>query len=417
MRRALRAVPVALLVLSLVSIAVMPRGGNTVPLYAARTGLMCSTCHFDPNGGGPRNDFGFAFAKNRHRIEAESDSTSPWVDLTLTNRVGDNFPLYFGVNQRFMAFTNQFQKDKGTDRAGFYNMENSVHMAFQPHPKLTLVYSRDGFNTGSSSKDAWGMISGGPASSYVRAGQFRVPFGLRTDDHTVATRNSFLDFWPTVGRFLPFDPRSVDQGLEVGAESHGAFGRLALTNGATNPLSSPNNHAQAFTGKLGYNNAHHQMAVSLYDDFHQETDYSDVTPVDRGVRFTRWGWYAMTHVGPVSALGEIAAGTDEQLSGDPVSPLAKTNRLAWYAQVDYTPARPWNFRARMDRLELDRSSDERLRDLASWNRWALECDWVPVPFAEIRATYRVIDPVAEKDLSDVELKSEKQAYLQFHFSY
>lgn len=414
MHRALRAAPAALLVLSLVTIALTPRGGSTVPLFAARTGLQCGTCHFDPNGGGPRNEFGFTFAKNRHHIEAEPEG-SEWKDLTLTNRVGENFPLYFGVNQRFMLFGNKLAKDEGTDRVGFYNMENSLHLAFQPHPRLTLVYSRDGFNQASSSKDAWGMISGGPANLYLKAGQFRVPFGLRMDDHTVATRNSFLDFWSPGGRFLPYDPRAMDQGLEVGAESNGVFARASLTNGGNNPFSAPNNHSQAASGKLGWNHPRYQGALSVYDDLRLENDFTSGR--DEGLRSSRWSYYGMTHAGPVSLLGEVSAGTDEVLTSDPLNPVGKVNRLAYFAQLDWSPARPWSFRVRYDHLELDRSTDDAVRDAASWNRWALEGEWVPVPFAEIRWTARVIDPVADRDAFDQELESETQGYLQFHFSY
>ena len=39
--------------------AAQERGGaDRAALYAARTGLMCQSCHFDPNGGGPRNFYG-----------------------------------------------------------------------------------------------------------------------------------------------------------------------------------------------------------------------------------------------------------------------------------------------------------------------------------------------------------------------
>jgi len=105
-----------------------PRRAQTVPLYAARTGLMCESCHFDPNGGGPRNEFGFGFAKNRHTLAAE-DSTSRWKDLTLTNRVGENIPVYFGVNQRFMLLTNQHVQQGSIERLAFFNMENAIHLA------------------------------------------------------------------------------------------------------------------------------------------------------------------------------------------------------------------------------------------------------------------------------------------------
>ena len=72
------------------------RTGDTVPLYAARTGLMCESCHFDPNGGGPRKEFGFVFARNRHTLEPE-DTTSRWHDLAVVNRLGENVPIYIGA--------------------------------------------------------------------------------------------------------------------------------------------------------------------------------------------------------------------------------------------------------------------------------------------------------------------------------
>src|SRR5689334_15015503 len=158
MKQILRSVPYLLIALCLASLLV-PRRAITVPLYAARQGLMCGTCHFDPNGGGPRNEFGFNFEKNRHSMIA--DTSGEWKDLNLVNRVGDNFPLYFGLNHRLMLLADATSSDH-LDRLGFFNMESSVHMAFQPHQRLALVYSRDGFDEGSTTKEAFGKISGFP---------------------------------------------------------------------------------------------------------------------------------------------------------------------------------------------------------------------------------------------------------------
>jgi hypothetical protein len=168
MRRLLRLAPLLLLTASLAAL-LSPRGARTVPLYAARTGLMCQTCHFDPNGGGPRNEFGFAYEMKRHSLEPEPDSTA-WSDLALTNRVSESLPLYVGLDQRFMALANSSTHEDSLDRAGFYNMENAFYLTFQPHAMLTLVYARDGFNEGSSTKDAFGMISGLPVNGYLKAG-------------------------------------------------------------------------------------------------------------------------------------------------------------------------------------------------------------------------------------------------------
>lgn len=406
MPRLLRAIPPALAAVPAVLLLVAGRG-LTVPLYAARQGLMCQSCHFDPNGGGPRNDFGFAFARNRHSLEA--DTTGAWKDLNLVNKVGDNFPLYFGVNQRLMYIANRQLAPRGLDHAGFYDMESSLHFAFQPHPRLTLVYSHDGFDEFAVvTKEAFGILSL-TRDLYLRAGQFRVPFGLRLDDHTVATRNSFLDF-ETGQAFLPYDPRRTDRGVEVGGSRGPWFGRASFTDGASNPLGFANTNAQAEAAKLGFNLSHVQGAASFYDDY----SYG-VGPAQR-VRATRWGYYGLGHAGPFAFLGEIAAGTDRFVASSP-GPDVRVNLLAGWAEADYSPARAYNFRVRYDRLELDRASDPAVRDQNTYNRYALEGEVVPVPFAEIRWALRLIDPVATRDVFNQPLNNEKQGFIQFHFSY
>lgn len=408
MRLIHRALFVAAVLLGLAVLA-RPRVADTVPLYAARTGLMCQSCHFDPNGGGPRNDFGFAYAKNRHSLEAE-DSTSKWHDLDLTNRVGDRMPLYIGVNQRFMLLANSATKSDSIDRTGFFNMERAIHITFQPHPKLTLVYTTDAFAEGpvsrAESKEAFGVI-GMPGGLYLKGGRFRNLFGLRMDDHTVATRNSFLDFTTVSGgSFLPYDPRFPDMGVEVGGDRGGFFGRASYTNGATDVFSfTP--YAQTEAVKLGFNTSGYQGGVSFYD----EVDHTRVFDTGTGEaigwtqpRFTRWGYYTLTHYGRAALLGEIAAGTDDRDG-------AKTNLLAGWVEADYAIERDISVRLRYDRVTLDRSTDDTIRDANTHSRYAVEGEFVPVPFAELRWAVRYIDHAA----SDV--KDEKQAFLQLHFSY
>ncbi len=415
MRRLFLAFPVFLLLASGVALLTTPQLGIGVPLYAARTGLMCKTCHFDPNGGGPRNEFGFAYGKNRHSLEAET--TGDFTELSLTNRVSDTFPLYVGVNQRFMMLANQQLKDSGVDRLGFFNMENSIHFTFQPHPRLTLVYTRDGFNEGSSSKEAFGMI-GLPGELYLKAGQFRVPFGLRMDDHTVATRNSFLDF-QNGERFLPYDPRRVDRGVEIGGDRGSMFGRIAYTNGSNDVFGSTHSIAHATTAKLGVNTPHYQGGFSVHDDFHREDDILG-GPAPVGERSTRWGYYGLAHSGRFAFILEAAAGTDRLQTVNLDSGLgevSEVNRLAYFAEANYSPARAHNLRVRYDYLDLANGSPDLVAEQFQYRRYAIEGEYAPVPFAELRWTLRLIDPVAEKDLSDLEIKNEKQAYLQLHFSY
>lgn len=408
MLRLPRLAPLLILAAALSGLAFLPRTGKSVPLYAARTGLMCQSCHFDPNGGGPRNEFGFAYAKNRHSLEP--DTTGEWKDLALRNRVGDDFPLYFGLNQRFMLLASRQDEPVGDpiDRVGFWNMQNSIFVTFQPHPRLTLVYNLEAVGSNVESRDAFALLGLG-AESYLKAGQFRNPFGLRMGDHTVATRNSFLDY-QTQGRFLPYDPRRVDRGIELGGTHGNYFARASFTNGTSaNTPPRDDQHPQTVAAKLGYNRAGYQGGVSVYDSWARSS-----FDASRSNRASRWGCYALAHHGPVALLGEIAAGTDQAWAAGSVS---RTNSLAGFIEADWAPHRAYNLRVRYDRLELDRSSDEAVDALNSWNRYALEGEWVPVPFAELRWTLRVIDPIAESDPFGTELKSEKQAYLQLHLSY
>jgi hypothetical protein len=403
MRSLFRAIPVALLFASLLALLV-PRGAHTVPLYATRTGLMCQSCHFDPNGGGPRNEFGFAFAKNRHSLESE-DSTSQWKDLNLTNRIGENMPVYLGLNHRFMLLASTSIKSDSLDRFGFFNMENQFHIAFQPHARLTLVYTRDGFNAGSQSREAYGMIGGLPLNGYLKLGRIMTPFGLRMDDHTVATRGSFL-FISSGERFLPYDSREPDMGLEYGMERVGIFGRASFTNGRADPLGR-NRFAETVALKLGYNSSYYQGAFSFYDDYAKEKP-SGITDQ----RLTRWGYYALTHFRSLAAIGEIAAGTDES---QPVPPSTvrglKTNRLAGFGELNYALGRSINLRGRYDYFVTNRSSDKTVRRDATHDRWGIGGEWVPVPFAEIRM---MMEWINQKDPT---VKDNTEAYLQAHFSY
>ena len=411
MRLSLRAVPVLIAAASLSPLLFLSTPGKSTPLYSTRTGLACVNCHFDPNGGGPRNAFGFAFAKNRHSMDAETSGV--FKDLDLTNKVSEQLPLFFGVNSRLMALADDAQDPpSGLDRFGFFQMETQLHLAFQPHRLLTLVYTTDGFGTDPNprvTREAWGML-GSAADKYVRAGVFRVPFGLRMDDHTVATRNGFTDFQSPQTFVLPYDPRIGDQGIEVGGSKGEFQGRLAYTDGSSSPFNGgpdPRTHAQAFSGKLVYTDPRYQVGLSGYDEWVPATGAGSRT------RAERWGTYATTHRGQVSLIGEVVSGTDELATATTGS--TKVNKLGWFVEGDYQASRGVNFRLRYDRLEGARVGDSVIRDLNSYDRYALEGEVVPVPFCQLRWTLRLIDPVGDRPATYSD--TEKQAYIQAHFSY
>jgi len=374
--------------LALAAFALFPRMAHAVPAYAARTGFTCVSCHFDPDGGGPRKELGFLFARQRHSTLPDTSQT--WSGLNeLTNRLGDWF--YFGTNTR-MYYLYDHAKSYGTIPASnistFFQMQSAVYLTARPHDHLLLAWSLD-FNelTGSKTRDAYGMIDGLPHGLYIRAGQFRNPFGLRLDDHTAGTRYGFLSPPFDAGGALPFDPRQPEAGIEVGAggQPQQFFGVLAVQNGA----GAFANDVHTETVKLGINHRPITAAISGYDQYASSTHE----------RFTRWGAYALWgYAQKVSLTAEAVGGENKAPSG------AVTRVAGLYLEGGYTYSRSLTFNARYDFLDENRDAD----GLAA-ERYMGEVVWTMVPFADLRMSYRHITPEMAGD--------EDQGLAMFHFYY
>ena len=362
------------------TVVACPPAASALPLYATRQGLPCSTCHFDPQGGGPRNDFGFLYEKNRHSMLPD---VGKWADLVLANKLGD--ALYFGTNmrQQYTYVAPVGAKDPAVST--FFPMQGAFYATFAPHPNLTVVYNHDLRQT----RDAWGMVHDLPLGFYVKAGQFRVPFGLRIDDHTGAMRAGFREAaagsFGTSG-FLPYDPRDVEGGLEVGfTPGPGFLASTAITNGG--PAFA--NHAQALTGKVAYFHSRFVAGISGYRNYVNTTKHTE----------TRGSLYAGLNVLPsVQLLAEGGLGRGDDGAG------TLTDPRGIYAEADVRVAREWNLRAKYDFIDLDHRVAGRAQE-----RYTLETDFTPVPFADLKLSLRRVVP---EDAPD-----ENQLLLQWHFYY
>jgi hypothetical protein len=363
-------------------VAFAPPAAEALPLYATRTGLACRACHFDPNGGGGRNEIGFQFEKNRHDLMPD---VGKWADLALTNRVGD--VLYFGTNLREQYTYVRQMGAGGTGVSTTFPMQGALLVTFSPHQQLVVSYNRDLRET----RDAWLMLKDLPLSGYLRAGQIRVPFGLRMDDHTGAMRAGFRESiagsFGTSG-FLPFDPRNVEGGLEVGLTplaSSSLSAIAAISNGG--PAFA--NKAQALTGKVYMNEANWHAGVSAYDNW-QSTS---------GRRDTRYSAYGTLRVGEdVAFLGEIGTGRTELASGGVERPRG------FFVEGDYRVNRMCLLRAKYDYIDLNHD----VEGMAS-ERYVAETDLTIVPFMDVKLSFRRVVP---EDSAD-----ENQFLVQWHAYY
>ena len=341
-------IPALGLVLSLFSSSV----AHALPLYASREGKTCIACHYDPNGGGMRNDFGFLYGKNRHGLDTETK----WAKVTVDPRLNDWVAI--GVDTRLLYIASHLKGGPTVAQSSFLPMQGQLNVAITPHDNLTVVMSR-GISTDSNdylARELYGLIHDLPHDLYAQLGRFRLPFGLRQDDHTSYLR----------AQFLPYNSQEDDAGIEIGAAGPRYFGQFSFTNGSG--TISPE-RSQTFAGKIGRGGSKIAAGVSGFHQFVEAT----------ATRQDRWALYATSTWGRLSFLGEYGGGTAA------APPLAGGTQNLWaaFAEADYRLSRGVNLRGKFDYLEPDRSASGDL-----FRRWVVEADFDPVPFTQLKLSYR-----------------------------
>ncbi len=326
-----------------------------LPIYASREGRTCVSCHYDPNGGGMRNDFGFLYCKNRHGLDTEQK----WASVTVDPRINEWISL--GMDTRVLYIASHTDGGRTLGLSTFFPMQGQLNIALTPHDNLTVVASR-GIVIDSDAyvaRELYGLIHGFPYALYGKVGRFRLPFGLRQDDHTSYIRS--VDF-------LPYNSQADDAGIELGAAGTKYFGQLSFTNGSG---TISGERAQTFAGKVGMAGQHLAAGISGFHQFLESSAASD----------DRWAAYAMSTWERFTALGELGGGqTTSQDS------LGARRLYAAFAELDYRAARGINIRTKYDVLDPNRDlSGDRFR------RWLIEVDVAPVPFTELKLSFRVHD--------------------------
>ncbi len=91
-----------------------PAPAEATPAYASQTGLACGRCHVNPAGGGPRNAFDNAFAKNGHKLPGKAAPKAKGKSGAAAPAVVTTEVVATGV------------------RCGYYSRVCNPHYGFQP---------------------------------------------------------------------------------------------------------------------------------------------------------------------------------------------------------------------------------------------------------------------------------------------
>jgi len=323
---------------------------EALPLYASREGRNCISCHFDPNGSAMRNEFGFNYGKNRHSMGEEER----WSKVTVDPQLNDWIRL--GLDTRFMYYASHNDGASEFSTSTFFPMEGNLRVAIQPHEYLTvvgthgLVIETPGFPDSYVARELYGLFHGFAKDLYIQVGRFRLPFGLRQDDHTSFTRSTLV---------LPYDSQREDAGIEVGAIGNNWFGEAAFTNG-DEPFGQ---NASTLTAKIGRASRAFQIGLSGYDRSR-----------DSAPDVYRWSLYGSTTRGRWTFLGEYVA---NDFNPD-------VSRKAAFTELVYRLSRGVDLRAKMDYF--GPPSGATIDEI--WRRYLAEVDITPMPFTDIKVSYR-----------------------------
>jgi hypothetical protein len=295
------------------------------PYFAIREGLKCSACHTNITGGGKRTRMGTGYGA----IDL------PWKPVDLQGR---NIPHYFElVNQvisiggDFRTFHRSTFSDEGPNTNTFQVDKSNLYLQADLIPeKLTFYLDETVAPGGAQTREIFGLLRNLPGRSWIKAGKFLPPFGLRLEDDRAFIRE-----------VTGFNFNAPDTGLEVGFEP-GSFSIAAsITNGTTSIADS--DQSKQIVGTVGYIRDLFRLGVS---GSHNEVD-DDSRQV--------YGVWAGLKIKSAVFMGEADWIRED---GDQLN----RNQTVTYLEMDYKITNGWNAKLAYEYFDPDRDINENERD-------------------------------------------------------
>jgi hypothetical protein len=339
----------SLLVVAGLAIAAAPAAAE--PYLALRTGLKCSACHTNLTGGGNRTTFGAIFAQTQ----------LPLKPGTVVSKSVAEF-LQIGWDLR-VAGSGTFKAS--TPRTSIDLEEAQLYAAAELlQSRLVLYIDQTVGPERAVAREAFGMVKHLPGESYVKAGKFLLPYGLRLPDNAeyIRERTGFTYYTP-------------DQGVEVGMEPGPLAFQVALTNGNAGAAENDNGKEVTSSASVTFRRFRLGASASMNDG-----------ASNRRQVFGGFGGFSL---GPLVMLGELDHVRDQPVSGDTVK------QLMAFAEADWLLLRGLNAKVTYGWLDPNTAIAENEKVRA---RFGLEL--FPTPFLRFAGFYTLLQdiPQATTDL-------------------
>jgi|GEM_PF-3850774 len=308
------------------AVILIPQRGKALYFFAAKEGTRCGTCHLNPTGGMLRTQVGLDYAQNDHSFQENGEESQSKLNFSL----GEN--LQMGSDMRFLyTYKDTVEFPGYRSRSSFFTMQGSLYLAANLGKNLSLFYNNDfGYPSTAVNSELWGMLRNLPYDGYFKVGRFRVPYGIRLDDHTSFIKDS-----------LGFGTHSEDNGIEIGFTPATLFAYVSVTNGEDHYTPFDRNTYKAVSASGGIITRYFSLGGSYY--------FNRIAPAYQDKwRAAAFGSFSYSKF---ILLGELDYGWNERVD---VSAPPSREILAGYVEGMYQAYRNLWFRAKLDYLDPQR---------------------------------------------------------------
>jgi len=334
------------------------------PLFAARTGLSCASCHVNRTGGGGRTAYGAGYGAQ----------TLPWKKLApghglFDGAIGDRVRVGLDARGGYLATFRDAGPYIGEAKFSGADLYLGVDLL---KDKLVVYIDEHVAPGGASSREAFALYAFDRAGFYVKGGKFFLPFGLRFQDDEAATR-----------RFTGFTFETADVGAEVGMDDGTWTTALSITNGTSGGAEADNGKQYSWTGARLFSLGRFGLSASTND-------------LPAGAHRTVAGAFGTFRAGPVVVLTEA----DVIRDNDGTNPERRGG--AGHLEVDGLAHAGLTLRVFAGAGDLDRDDG-----VGRFTQWGVGADWTPLPGLQLRALYRARNgpssaPGANDDQASIE---------------
>ena len=358
------------IVAALLCFAALCGDAHAEPYLAVRTEFKCVMCHVDPSGGGMRNAFGNAWARNELARETvaigESGDDAGWTG-ELNRWVAAGGDLRTGLDYVDTPGEEE-QSELAVSRA-------TVYAALRAIPNLLTVYLDEQVAPGgATARQAFALLTPADGRFSVKAGKFFLPYGLRLQDDTAFVRQ-------VTG--VNFD--TPDNGVELGLELPRWSAQLAATNGTAG--GGENDTTKQTSLLASYVRSFWRIGVSY--------NYNNADLGDREMQ----GVFAGLRTGPVAWLAEVDLVTDDTASGE-------RERYASLFEGNWLIRDGHNLKVSYEYFDPDDDTDEDERE-----RYSVVWEMSPMQHLQSRIGLRFYNSVPDDDAGNRdELFAELHVY-------